>query len=96
MLQPLPDLQSPVTRYSAVLQYKSKILACYKAQIAHFWRGIFKKCYKVPIKSVTRGGYTQLLQLHLLLRGVGGVPRVTITKCYKLGGAKKLVLQSIT
>ena len=54
-----------------VLQYKSKILACYKAQIAHFGGEFSKKCYKVPVKSVTRGGYTQLLLLHLLLRGVG-------------------------
>ena len=79
-----------------VLQYKSKILACYKAQIAHFGGEFSKKCYKVPVKSVTRGGYTQLLLLHLLLRGGRGVPRVTVTKHYKVGGAKKLVLQSVT
>ena len=58
---PLPVTWGPgtnVTRYNrylassrllhvTVLQYKSKILACYKAQIAHFWREFSKKCYKV-------------------------------------------------
>ena len=58
---PLPvtwGLRTNVTRYNrypassrllhvTVLQYKSKILACYKAQIAHFWREFSKKCYKV-------------------------------------------------
>ena len=54
---PLPVTWGPgtnVTRYNrylassrllhvTVLQYKSKILACYKAQIAHFGQGILKK-----------------------------------------------------
>ena len=80
-----------------VLQYKSKILACYKAQIAHFGGEFSKKCYKVPVKSVTRGGYTQLLLLHLLLRGGrGGSPVLPLQSVTNWGGAKKLALQSVT
>ena len=94
---PLPVTWGPgtnVTRYNhypassrllhvTVLQYKSKILACYKAQIAHFWREFSKnvtKCYKVPIKSVTSGVYIFRYYMLRLLRG-GGPP------CYRYKAA---------
>ena len=72
-----------------VLQYKSKILACYKAQIAHFGGEFSKKCYKVPVKSVTRGGYTQLLLLLWLLRGGRGGPPCYRYKALQTGGVLK-------
>ena len=66
----------------------------------HIFGGNFQKnvtkCYKVPIKSVTSGVYIFRYYMLRLLRGGRGVPRVTITKRYKVGGAKKLALQSVT
>ena len=83
-------------------------LQCYSTKV-RFWHvtklklpilaGNFqKKCYKVPVKSVTRGGYTQLLLLHLLLRGGrGGSPVLQLQSVTNWGGgAKKLALQSVT
>ena len=70
-----------------VLQYKSKILACYKAQIAHFWRGIFKKMLQSTRKKRNKGWLYPVVTVTLVTQGgVGGVPCVTVTKCYKLGG----------
>ena len=80
---PLPvtwGLRTNVTRYNrypassrllrvTVLQYKSKILACYKAQIAHFRQGIFKKMLQSTRKKRNKGWLYPVVTVTLVSQG---------------------------
>ena len=52
-----------------VLQYKSKILACYKAQIAHFRQGIFKKMLQSTRKKRNKGWLYPVVTVTLVTQG---------------------------
>ena len=67
-----------------VLQYKSKILACYKAQIAHFWRGIFKKNLQSTRKKHNKRWLYPVVTVTLVTQGVGGV--FTVMSHSRTGG----------
>ena len=73
-----------------VLQYKSKILACYKAQIAHFWRGIFKKMLQSTRKKRNKGWLYPVVTVTLVTQGGGrGGPPCYRYKVLQIGGVLK-------
>ena len=101
---PLPvtwGLRTNVTRYNrypassrllrvTVLQYKSKILACYKAQIAHFRQGIFKKMLQSTRKKRNKGWLYPVVTVTLVTQGgVGGGPPCYRYKALQTGGVLK-------
>ena len=87
----LPDLQSLVTRYSTKVRFwhvtklKLPILA-----------GNFQKMLQSTRKKCNKGWLYPVVTLTLVTQGVGGPPCYHYKALQSGGGAKKLVLQSVT
>ena len=73
-----------------VLQYKSKILACYKAQIAHFGGEFSKKMLQSTRKKRNKGWLYPVVTVTLVTQGgVGGGPPCYSYKVLQIGGVLK-------